>query len=211
MPWKTTLPGAALATSLALEALLKANIGDLSAAIANSASFGTPLGLNTDVSMLTTRFGAVTADHVHKGDIESNWKITDGWLRLYVTAGNHRTGVEVSSVRAFIGGSSQFEDNYTTSVFAYIHQDAVRRADRSIQEEEREVAQIIVGDWLRAGVLNFFQNHKLSLLSQERWDDEDLKTDTLSLCQATMVSNFQRDLGSIVVYGIHVLHTGVLR
>lgn len=198
--WEAGRPGIGEARLYAIQALLRSRIVDLSEA----------LRLNVVTSSLITNYGALTPDMVIIGDMEGRWDIKTGLLRIAVSAGNKRNGLDATGERLYIGGINK-QIRYT-DIYLYFHDSIFTMERMDEQRLLRAIAVEVAADWLFDGVLNKVGNGEIPLTSRVNQDTDSDRTDKLTMCLCTTLQKgfFTAGMGngSRIYYGIQAIHEG---
>lgn len=204
--WNPTQPGIGEARLYALENLIKPHMADLNTAIANR-----PL-----LSYLVQKPNIPIDDTMCSiGDLEGMWKLEQGCLRVCISAGDKRTGLDASGKRLYIGGYNM--QDRTTAIYVYYHPEVFLQENFDQQRRERAIALEVISDWLFDGILNTPTNGDIKLTStiyQEIMTDPSQQTyDSMqmSICSNMMKGFWTPPYSSRSYYGIHAIHECTFR
>jgi len=147
MSWTPQLDGLGKARLKGYHSILQSSITDLQTAIASDST----------LAFITTNYPALTTAQVIRGDYERMWPITTGgYLRVYVSAGGHREGQDLTSQNFYIDGTTPggIRRGYSTLITCVFHKDVFNIANADQQATIREDAYQTVMDWLDFDCLN---------------------------------------------------------
>lgn len=158
MSWTPGADGVGKARLKKYQSLLQTAIPDLQSAIA----------ADTTLAFITTAYPALTTAQVIRGDYEQMWDIkTGGYLRVYVSAGGHREGQDLTSKNFYIDGTTPggLQRGYSAMVTCVFHKAVFNIANPDQQTTVREDAYQTVMDWLDFDCLNMSANRRFNIAS----------------------------------------------
>lgn len=159
MSWSVTTDGFGKARLKAFQSLLQSKIDDLNECFENDST----------LAFLGTEYPELDSTNVIRGDYEAIWDIkTKGPLRIFVSAGGHREGVDLTQQNFFVqdgstpGGRQRF---YSASITCLFHQSAFNILPQETQTTAREDAYQTVMDWIDFDCFGTTAAIKLSVAS----------------------------------------------
>lgn len=200
MPYDPTKIGIGYARLLAMQNLIRSNIGQVNTALA---AF-------TVTAALFGQWPALTQSVVVLGDVEGEWDIKTGYLRIGISSGAQHNGLNATGEFIYIGG--RMKQTRTTTISLYFHYDVFNYENSDDQREARAAATEIVGDWLYDGVLNNGANGLIPLTSTIY----EASGDKMDMSHCTHLSKgfFRRGMGEgghRVYYGILATHECIIQ
>lgn len=203
--WDPLNPGIGEARLYAMENLIKPHMADLSTALLNR-----PL-----LSYVISDYVPIDDTMCGIGDLEGCWKVEQGCLRVRISAGDKRTGLDATGKRLYIGGYNM--QDRTTAIYVYFHPDIFLQENFDQQGLERAIALEVISDWLFDGILNVPSNGEIPLTStiyQESMSDPSLQSYDamqLGICSSLIKGYWTPPYGVRSYYGIHAIHESTFR
>jgi hypothetical protein len=198
MAYLTTAPGIEEARLDAIHALLVANLASLNASLQRDGLW--PANVPITPSMVTLGHPAT-------------WPASRPPILICVVAGGRAEELDIRTQRLYIEltETSGFLNTLTTSVYLFLHPDAVPGSDPLVQAAARERIRVRLSDWARAGVFNTPTSQTIPLDSHEvhlaPTNDYLDRVNAVLGYKGLYEEGFG---GSLVCYGAHIVVEGIV-